>query len=94
MGIARNITDRKRAEERLRKSEEKYQKLIEHANDAIISINQEGILIGFNKKAEEIFGYSSDEILGKPSYLLAPLSTRENQKQIIKQFKETGIFDG
>ena len=39
----RDITDRKRAEETLRSSEEKYRSLIEHANDAIISVNKDGV---------------------------------------------------
>jgi len=90
VGGIRDITERKRAEETLRKSEEKYQSLIEHANDAILSVNREGMIIGFNKKAEEMFGYSREEMLGKPSYLLVVQQHREKQKRILKQFAETG----
>jgi PAS domain S-box-containing protein len=90
-GIFRDITDRKRAEEAVRKSEEKYHNLIEHANDAIISINREGIIIGFNKKAEKMFGYPREEMLGKPSDLLILQQYRENQeKKILGKFAEAG----
>jgi len=88
-----DITERKQAEDVLKKSEERYQKLIENANDAIISINREGMIIGFNKKAEEIFGYAREEMMGKPSYLLAPPQVRENQKKILKRWRETGCID-
>ncbi len=89
-GIFRDITERKQVEKALKQSEEKYYKLIEHANDAIVSINREGAIIGFNKSAEKMFGYHREEILGKPSYLLVVQQQRENQKRILKQFAETG----
>ena len=93
-GITRNITERKRAEEIIRKSEEKYHNLIEHSNDAIISINPAGIVMGFNKRAEEMFGYSRDEVLGKSSALLVAQQNREKQKEELKRLKETGAaFD-
>ena len=85
----RDITERKQAEETLKKSEEKYYKLIEQANDAIISVNQEGAVIGFNKSAEEMFGWSREEILGKPSYLLVAKEGREKQKKVLGKFTGT-----
>jgi PAS domain S-box-containing protein len=89
-GIFRDITERKKAEESLKKSEEKYYNLIEHANDAILSINREGTIIGFNLRAEKMFGYAREEILGKPSYLLVVQQHRENQKRKLKAFAKAG----
>jgi PAS domain S-box-containing protein len=86
----RDITDRKQAEEALKQSEEKYYNLIEHANDAIISINREGIIIGFNKSAEELFGYSREEMIGKSSYLFTSQQHKEKQKRLLQQFAEDG----
>ena len=91
VAIIRDITYRKRAEESLRKSEEKYHNLIEHANDAIVSINRAGMIIGFNKKAEKMFGYSREEMLGKPSYVLIVEQNRKNQRKILEKFAETGF---
>ena len=76
----RDITDRKKAEEALKESEEKYYKLIEHANDAIISTNPQGTILGFNKRAEQMYGYSREEILGKSSELLVAEQNRKEQK--------------
>jgi len=92
MSSFRDVTERKRTEETLRKSEVKYQSLIEHANDAIISINKEGIIIGFNKKAEQMFGYSREEILGKHATSLAPPPQIEEQRKMLKMFKAGNIF--
>ena len=94
VGSVRDITARKLAEKALRNSEEKYYSLIEHANDAIISINGEGIVMGFNRSAEEMFGWSREEILGKSSELLVSKQNRGKQREELKKLKETGsAFD-
>ena len=60
-----DITDRKRAEEALKKSEEKYRELVENANSIILRRNKAGYVTFFNEFAQKFFGYSEDEILGK-----------------------------
>ncbi len=83
----RDITDRKKAEEELKNSEERYHSLIENATDAIISVNKEGLVITFNKKAEKMYGYTPEEILGKSVLLLVPPKHRELQKKALEKFK-------
>jgi two-component system cell cycle sensor histidine kinase/response regulator CckA len=60
-----DITDRKRAEEALKQSEEKYRELVENANSIILRRNKAGYVTFFNEFAQKFFGYSEDEILGK-----------------------------
>jgi two-component system cell cycle sensor histidine kinase/response regulator CckA len=59
------ITERKRAEEALRESEEKYRNLVERANDGI-AIIQDTLIKYINPRLAEISGYTFDEVAGKP----------------------------
>ncbi len=71
-----DITERKRVEEVLRESEEKYHRVVEHANQGI-GINQDGMGKFPNPKMLEIFGYSQEELCGKPLLELIHPDDRE-----------------
>ncbi len=64
LSVVRDITERKKAEEDLRKSEMKYSALVERSNDGIV-ILQGGSLIFTNAKILEMAGFSAEEIAGK-----------------------------
>jgi len=61
IAVTRDITARKRAEEALRESEEKFRNLAEESPN-MICINQKGRILYVNKKAEEIIGYTREEL--------------------------------
>jgi PAS domain S-box-containing protein len=65
IGFWLDISERKKAEEALRKSEERYKSLVENANEAIYVV-QDGMLKFVNRAGVEIAGYSEQEITSKP----------------------------
>lgn len=67
-----DIAKRREVEEALRASEEKFRSVAETAKDAIISADRYGLVTFFNRQAEQIFGYTSSEIEGRPLTLLMP----------------------
>lgn len=67
-----DITSHKQTQDTLLKSEEQFRALTQTANDAIITINVKGIVLGWNRGAEQIFGYSEEEITGKELRIIIP----------------------
>ena len=55
--------------------------MVDNANDAIISTSKEGTIVSFNKKAEDMFGYARDEIVGKTCYSAIAAATQGKTKK-------------
>ena len=93
-GSGRDVTDRRRAEENLRESEERYRVVTESASDAIITISPEQTILFVNAAAENIFGYAAAEMLGKPLAMLMPETTRVAHEARIKRYAggERGVL--
>lgn len=70
--VTRDFTERKKAEEALRASENRFRSLFEFSPDAIVVTNQEGKIAEVNAHVQEVFGYDRSELLGQPIEVLIP----------------------
>ncbi|MCK4707604.1 MAG: PAS domain S-box protein, partial [Gammaproteobacteria bacterium] len=77
----------KRSIEWLKDSEERYFNLIDLVPTAIVIINDQQNIILFNRAAETIFGYSSQEVIGQPVELLLPESYRHKHRIDVDNFR-------
>ena len=71
-GTVQDITERKKAEEKI----QNLANIVESSNDAIGTISLDGIITSWNKGAEQIYGYSAEEILGKTVSILSSIPFR------------------
>jgi diguanylate cyclase (GGDEF)-like protein/PAS domain S-box-containing protein len=92
MLATRDITARKRAEEEAREAQEYARYLINSSLDMIITVDTNRCIVEFNKAAEDVFGYSKDEMLGKRIDLLY-LDSAESSR-VGQAIQETGWFSG
>ncbi|MCX7857195.1 MAG: PAS domain S-box protein [Deltaproteobacteria bacterium] len=81
--LKKEIEEKRRAEESLKVSEEKYRLLYENAGDAICTLNDKLEFTGLNKKAEELLGYRKDELIGKN--ILKLNIVHEDDREIVEK---------
>jgi PAS domain S-box-containing protein len=67
-----DIAQQHSIERALRKSEERFRQVVEAAPNAMVMINQNGLIEMVNAQAERVFGYERQELLGQPIEILVP----------------------
>lgn len=80
-GFVRDISERKKTEKTL----QHYAALVESSDDAIIGKTLDGDVTSWNKGAEMVFGYTSEEMLGKPISIIIPLDRLAEEKMILEK---------
>jgi PAS domain S-box-containing protein len=81
--------DRRRAWESVRASEEKYRELVENANNIILKCDRNGNLTFFNEYAQQFFGFSSEEILGRSLVgTIVPPTESESERDLANLLAE------
>jgi PAS domain S-box-containing protein len=78
-GFVRDITERKRAEQ----IRERLAAIVESSDDAIISKTLDGVVTAWNSGAQNLFGYSSEEMVGKPLQILVPVERASEEPEIL-----------
>lgn len=86
-----DITARFEASRRLREREEYLSTLLDNVIDAIVTIDETGLIETFNPAAERIFGYGKAEIIGHNVKLLMPAGYREQHDGYLAAYRNSGV---
>jgi PAS domain S-box-containing protein len=89
--IMRDLTERVRAEEKLRKSQEQLAGVIESAMDAIITVDSDHRIVLFNAAAEKMFQCTADNAIGLTLDRFMPDRFRTGHHEHIKKFDQTNV---
>jgi len=89
LGIARDITDRKLAEEEFRRSQQKLRMHIENTPLAVVEWDLGFRVVSWNSSAEKIFGYTREEAVGKRGDFIVPSEWHPQVEQVWQQLLKT-----
>ena len=93
-GSFRDITERRKAEEKIKESEDRYRDLVEHSQELICTHDLEGRLLSVNPWAARILGYAHDDLLRmKMSDLIAP-EVRNEFHGYLEKIRKHGAAQG
>ena len=81
--VARDISEKLLGEEK----QAILSAIVESSDDAIVSKNLQGIIMSWNRGAEEIFGYSEEEVLGRSITMLIPEERLHEEELILKKIR-------
>lgn len=89
--VIHDVTERRAAERALEKRERHLQSILATVPDAMVVIDELGIIISFSAAAERLFGYREEEVLGKNVSMLMPNPDRDRHDSYIQRYLETGV---
>ena len=92
-GISIDITERRRSERALQRSQQQVRQLLEAAPDAMIVVDEAGIVQTVNYQTERLFGYTRDELIGASSSARAPRRPRGHRRARRRQRRRAAGAD-
>ena len=89
-GIIRDVSERVALTRALSASQQRLEAVLRSANDAIVSVDQAGHVVGWNPHATALFGYTEDEMLGEPLTAMIPERFRAGHRAGIERVASGG----
>jgi PAS domain S-box-containing protein/putative nucleotidyltransferase with HDIG domain len=90
--VSQDITERKRAEEALKASQEYIQNIVSSSPDMIVSVDNDRRIVEFNEAAQEAFGYDREEVIGKHVDIL--YADPDDGQKVAEDIEAAGKFYG
>jgi PAS domain S-box-containing protein len=90
-GIIRDISERKKLEQKQQEANERLRSVVDHIVDGIVTIDEQGTVASWNHAAERIFGYSSEEMIGQSVSRVMPEPFRSDHDAYLASQGRTGI---
>jgi PAS domain S-box-containing protein len=90
IGVKELAVKAERTESLLTESEERFRSLVESASDAIVVADHHGIIVSWNRSASKLFGYTTEEAIGKPLTMLMPERHRAAHEKGFARIESTG----
>jgi two-component system sensor kinase FixL len=90
VGIVRDLTERKTAEDGLREREARLLSIFETVPDTIITFDEDGIVQAFSGAASRMFGYEPPEVVGQNFKMLTPRPAWPRYEASLERFRATG----
>ena len=73
----------------LLRDQEIHNGILDSATDAIVTINEEHVIVGYNRGAEAIFGYTREEAMGQDLQIIIPTPYKEQHRNFVRRFIAT-----
>lgn len=89
--IIQDVTGRRAEERALQRREEHLKSILATVPDAMVVIDEKGIILSFSHAAERLFGYSEAEVTGRNVSLLMPSPDREGHDGYLERYLATGV---
>jgi PAS domain S-box-containing protein len=88
--VNQDMTERRGAQSMLEEREARLRSVLETAPDAIITIDERGIIQSFSNAAERLFGYAAGEVIGRNVKLLMPPGHNQKHDNYLRRYRRTG----
>lgn len=88
--VTRDITDQRRSLQEIQDQKQRLRSILDTAVDAVVIIDERGIVESFNLSGERMFGYKADEVIGQNVNLLMPQPFSAEHTGYIQRYLRTG----
>ena len=88
--VLRDVTDRQASSRAVERRERLLQSILDTVPDAMIVIDERGLIVSFSAAAQATFGYTEEELIGRNVSVLMPSPDRERHDAYLQRYLETG----